>query len=81
MNDGQIEGVIPTRPYQHKIMGLGSRYIRPDINDRQLASGFKSIHEVVYLLDIDRFKNVSELQDNMFGIFKIINHILSSQAR
>lgn len=34
-------------------MRLGSRYIGPDIDNRQFTAIFQSIHEVVDFLDID----------------------------
>ncbi len=69
MDHGQIKGIVRTRPKHEKIVRFARRYVRPNIYNGQLATVFHSSGQIVYFLDIDRFENVSTLQDDMARVF------------
>ena len=80
VDNGKVESIVGAGADHHEPAGFGCGYVGPDINDREFASLFHGIHEVVDLLNINGFKYVSELEHHMLCVFKVVGDGFSAHA-
>jgi len=80
VDDRQVKGVIGAGPHLEVAGCFGSGDGRPDVDDRQFATIFQGIHEVVDLLDIDRLEDVAQLQHHVLGVFQVVGNALASHT-
>ena len=80
VQDGEIERIVGSRPYEDELIGLRRGCRRPDIDHRELAAVVHPFEQIVDFLDIDGFKDVSGLQDHMPRVLVIVHRLFPAET-
>jgi hypothetical protein len=61
--DGQIERIVHPRPDQEKVVCLGRRDIRTDVDHGKPAAFVQSTCQIIDFLHVDGLKDIPALED------------------